>query len=255
MWKVRIVRRMIELFPFESREEMLRQQSVSGHCYESTHAGKHTTSLILDRTTQFLKRFAIIDTCVNCRASRSTIKARSLQVKSLFCPKTLCIWYFSREKSLLEFFLYCLLSMDCFDSRIACDIWNIPSDNTTQEVVALFFVSRQKGQRTVLLFHFIFCRKHLWHPACTQYTYISDNFVKKWNVWKMQRKRRNDKSILSNFLFNCMHQIVNRRWSSAPFIVVHIFASFIEKSYSSPLNYLLHVLYIFHKFDGEFQQH
>jgi len=91
MWKIRIVRRMIELFPFESREEMLRQQSVSGYCYESTHAGKYTTSLILDRTTQFLKRFAIIDTCVNCRASRSTIKARSLQVKSFFCPKTLCI--------------------------------------------------------------------------------------------------------------------------------------------------------------------
>jgi hypothetical protein len=59
---------MIELFPAKRRDEIL-------HCGGSAWAGifmkhqnaptKHAMSLILDRTTQFLKCVAV-DTCVDC---------------------------------------------------------------------------------------------------------------------------------------------------------------------------------------------
>ena len=45
----------------------------------------------------------------------------------------------------------------------------IPCDYMAQEVIAFLTVSCQKVQRTGLPFQFVFFRKYLWHPACTQF--------------------------------------------------------------------------------------
>jgi hypothetical protein len=45
----------------------------------------------------------------------------------------------------------------------------VPCDYTAQEVMALLTVSCQKVQHPGLPFQFVFFRKHLWQPACTQF--------------------------------------------------------------------------------------
>ena len=69
---------------------------------------------------------------------------------------------------------------------------------------------------------------------------IRHNFVKTWpwNLRKMQGKWRNgESSVLSNFPFNCKHQIfIHHRRSAAPRIVMHIFVS-IKQSRPSPYHW------------------
>jgi hypothetical protein len=94
----------------------------------------------------------------------------------------------------------------------------VPCNYAAHELIALLTVSCQKGQRTGLLFHFVFIRKHLWHPAWTQFLkmkFFRQYFMKKWlwNLWKMQRKWRNgESSALLNLLFHCTHQIFINPW-------------------------------------------
>jgi hypothetical protein len=103
------------------------------------------------------------------------------------------------------------------------------------------------------LFHFVFIRKHLWHPAWTQFSktkFIRHNFVKKWpwNLWKMQGKWQNGKSsVLLNLLFHCTYQIfINHRPSAAPQIIMHIFPSFIKVSRPCPYHRITHVMFSIH---------
>jgi len=74
--------------------------------------------------------------------------------------------------------------------------------------------------------------------------------VKKWpwNLRKMQGKWRNgESSVLSDLLFNCMHQIfIHYRWSAAPRIIMHIFTSFIKQSHPSPYHWTTHGMFSIH---------
>jgi len=128
----------------------------------------------------------------------------------------------------------------------------IPYNYSAQEVIAFLTVSCQKVQRTGLLFQFVFFHKHLQHPACTQFSnlkFIRHNLMKKWpwNLRKMQGKWRNgESSVLSNILFNCMHQIfIHHRRSAAPRIM-HIFAFFIKQSHPSPYHWTTHGMFSIH---------
>ena len=128
----------------------------------------------------------------------------------------------------------------------------VPCDYTAQEVIAFLTVSCQKVQRTGLPFQCAFFRKHLRHPACTQFPelkFIRHSFVKKWpwNLRKMQGRWRNgESSVLSN-LFNCTHLIfIHHRWSAAPQIIMHIFTSFIKHSQPSPYHWTTHGMFSIH---------
>jgi len=149
----------------------------------------------------------------------------------------------------------CLHSMDCcFDSGVACDTpCLVLCDYMAQEVIAFLTVSCQKVQCTGLPFEFVFFRKHLRHPACTQFPklkFIRHNFVKKWpwNLRKMQGKLCNgESSVLSNLLFNCTHQIfIHHRRSAAPQIIMHIFSSFIKQSHLSLYHWTAHDMFSIH---------
>ena len=79
---------------------------------------------------------------------------------------------------------------------------------------------------------------------------LRENFLKKWprNLRKMQRKWCNgESSLLPNLLFNCTHQIfIHHRWSAAPWIIMHIFASFIKQSHTSPYCWTTHGIFSIH---------
>jgi hypothetical protein len=117
----------------------------------------------------------------------------------------------------------------------------VPCNYATQVVIAFLTVSCQKGQRTGLPFNFVFNRKHLRHPAWTQFSktkFIRHSFMKKWplNPWKIQAKWRNGKSsVLLNLLFHCMHQFfINHGRSAAPQIIMLILGSNIKMSHPLP---------------------
>jgi hypothetical protein len=103
------------------------------------------------------------------------------------------------------------------------------------------------------LFHFVFIRKHLRHPAWTQFpktNFIRHNFVKNWpwNLWKMQGKWRNGKSsVLLKLLFHCTHQIfINHKWSAAPRMIVHVFAYFVKVSHPSSYHWITYGMFSIH---------
>lgn len=80
-------------------------------------------------------------------------------------------------------------------------------------------------QITALSFHFIFY-KYLQCPTCTQFPtlmFLRCTFMKE-NLWKIYVKFHNGElSVLSNFLFNYIHQIFiqQRRSSAQPSLLFH----------------------------------
>jgi hypothetical protein len=111
----------------------------------------------------------------------------------------------------------------------------------------------RKVKSTGLQFHFLFFLKKLWHPVWTQFPkakFIRHSFVKKgpWNLWKMQGKLQNgESSVLLNLIFHCKHQIfVNHRRLATPWIIMHIFASFIKVSHPSPYHWITHGMFSIH---------
>jgi hypothetical protein len=62
------------------------------------------------------------------------------------------------------------LSSSVFINNKMCHYsWPVTCDCVAEEVITLFIVSCQKGQRTGLSFHFVFFHKHLRHPAWTHF--------------------------------------------------------------------------------------
>ena len=123
----------------------------------------------------------------------------------------------------------CFHSMDCWlDSGVSCDTHVSSPVTTAQEVITFLTVSRQKVQSTRLPFQFVFFRKQLRHPVCTQFTklkFIRHNFVKKW-PWNLRKCRESD--IMVNRLFSVIFSSTARtkssftRRSAAPQIIMHI---------------------------------
>jgi hypothetical protein len=75
--------------------------------------------------------------------------------------------------------------------------------------------------------------------------FIRHNFMNKWpwNLRKMQGKWRNgESSVLSNLLFNSIHH----RRSTAPWIIMHIFMSFIKQSHPSAYHWTAHGMFCIH---------
>ena len=244
---------MIELFPAKCRDEIL-------HCSGNVWAGivmnrhktqaKHAMSLILDCTMQFFERVAV-DTCVDCGALRQEVHKQNAFSAPKHCAHELPSW-----SGLLEFRLCWRWSVPPLHGlllrfrgcmRHPC---LVPCDYTAQEIIAFLTVSCQQVQRTGLTFQFVFFCKHLRHPVCTQFPklkFIRHNFMKKWlwNLRKMQGKWRNhESSVLSNLLFNCTHQIfIHHRRSATPWIITHIFVSFIKQSHPSLYHLITHGMF------------
>jgi hypothetical protein len=69
-------------------------------------------------------------------------------------------------------------------------------------------------------------------------------------LWRSDREicgkcRESDKIVI--LLFYCTHQIfINHRWSAAPRIIMHIFASFIKVSRPSPYHWITHGMFSIH---------
>jgi len=76
---------------------------------------------------------------------------------------------------------------------------------------------------------------------------LRHNFVKKWpwNLRKMQGKWCNgESSVLSNVHFNCTHQIfVHHRRLATPWIIMHIYTSFINQSHPFPYHWTTHGMF------------
>ena len=132
-------------------------------------AAKHATSLILDCVAQFLQSVAI-DTCIDCGALRHEVhKQNSFSVPKQ-CAHDLPSWSGLSEFQLCWWWsvpsLHGLLLWFRGFVRHAC---LVPRDYTAQDVFTFLTVLWQKVQHTGLLFQFMFFRKHLRHPVCTQF--------------------------------------------------------------------------------------
>ena len=159
---------MIELFPATCCDILC--SSVWAGVVKNHHntPAKHATSLILDHTAQFLKSVAI-DTCIDWRVLREEVHKQNTFSVPKHCAHDLLSW-----SGLLEFCLCwqwgvptphgLLLRFRCF-VRHPC---LVPCDNMAQEVFAFLTVSYHKVQCTGLPFQFLFFRKHLRHPMCTE---------------------------------------------------------------------------------------
>ena len=182
---------MIELFPATCRDEILCCSVWAGVVknHHNTPA-KHATSLILDHTAQFFKCVAI-DTCIDRRVLRQEVHKQNTFSVPKHCAHDLQSW-----SGLLQFCLCWQWSVPTLHGLL---LWFrgfvqhpclVPCHYMAQEVFAFLTVLCQKVQCTGLPFQFVFFRKHLRHPACTELPklkFIRHNFVKKWpwNLGKM----------------------------------------------------------------------
>jgi len=147
-----------------------------------------------------------------------SLEARRPQAERLFYPKTLHV--LPSWSGLLEFRLCWRWSVPPLHGLLlrfrGCVRHPrlVPWEYTAQNVIAFLTVSCQKVQSTGLPFQSVFFRKHLRHPAYTQFPklkFIIHNFVKKW-PWNLRKCKESD--VMVNRVFSLIFSSTARTKSS-----------------------------------------